>query len=128
MGHMTMAQGTSDRVVVIDDDQAVLESFQFMLEVAGFRTVAYSSPLAFLREGGPSPCCMILDQHMPHMTGLELAASLRASGDQSRILLITADPTPTLEARAAECGVERVLAKPPPEHEILAFVRSCIER
>lgn len=121
-----MAEDGPKWVVVIDDDEAVLESFQFMLELAGFPVAAYSSATAYLRTARGPSCCMILDQNMPGMTGLELAAMLRASGNHLPILLITAAPTPALVARAGACGVERILAKPPPEQDVIAFVSRCV--
>lgn len=112
-------------VVVVDDDEAVLESFQFMLELAGFPVAAYPSAMAYLQSASGQSCCMILDHNMPEMSGLELAAMLRASGSDIPILLITAAPTPALAARADACGVERVLAKPAPEQDVIAFVSKC---
>ena len=121
---MDMVEQCDGRVVVIDDDAAVLESFQFMLELAGFPVSGYGSACAYLGAGAARPCCMILDQHMPQMTGLELATLLRANGDETPILLITAAPTPALEAKAAACGVQRVLPKPTIEEDVIAFVRN----
>jgi two-component system response regulator FixJ len=113
---------TANTVGVIDDDKAVLESFQFMLELAGFSVITYGSAVAYLAARDARPSCLILDHHMPEMTGLELASELRSSGSEIPILLITAAPSPDLIARAAAYGVERVLTKPPPEEDVLAFV------
>src|SRR3954447_22119577 len=71
---------TTSKVGVVDDDRAVLESFQFMLELAGFAVLTYDSAVAYLAGDGARPSCLILDQHMPYMTGLELAAALQSSG------------------------------------------------
>jgi FixJ family two-component response regulator len=65
-------------VAIVDDDPEVLASFQFLLEVAGHAVDAYASATAFLEDRAARPSCLILDQHMPTMTGLELAARLRA--------------------------------------------------
>ena len=46
---------------------------------------------------------------MPEMTGLELAARLRADGSGIPILLITGSPSPAIAARAAEVGITKVL-------------------
>ena len=47
------------------------------MKVAGHKAEVYASAVAFLDGRGPHPACLILDQHMPKMTGLELAATLR---------------------------------------------------
>jgi two-component system response regulator FixJ len=117
-----MAKTRSSLVAVVDDDVAVLESFRFMLELAGFQVVTFASAVAYLEHDGLCPRCMILDQHMPVMTGLELISRLRADGKQVPVLLITSAPSPAIVARAAEVGVSRVLAKPPTEDELLGFV------
>lgn len=109
-------------IAVIDDDEAVLESFRFMLEAAGYEVLAYPSALAFLESGPRRPRCLILDQHMPRMSGLELAARLRAKGLGIPIMLITAALSPAIAARAARLGIERVLEKPPGEEELIGFI------
>ena len=61
---------------------------------------------------------------MPEMTGLELAERLRADSSDSPILLITGSPSPGTSARAAELGINRVLAKPRAEEDLLSFVNA----
>lgn len=117
-----MTSGSECSVAVIDDDAAVLDSLRFLLEIAGYRVVTYSSAAAFLAGDGPWPDCLILDHHMPQMTGLELVARLRADGVRLRIMLITGSSTPAIRARAAELGVAKVVEKPPAEGELMDFV------
>lgn len=117
-----MAEPTSGEIAVVDDDTAVLESYQFMLELAGFRVMPFTSARSYLEADGPSPRCMILDQHMPAMTGLELVQALHDRATRFPIMLVTAAPTPQLRARAAELGIIKVLEKPPNEEELLNFV------
>ena len=50
--------------------------------------------------------CLILDHHMPNMTGLKLDGRLRANGALIPILLITGSPSPTITARAVELGIK----------------------
>jgi FixJ family two-component response regulator len=111
-------------VAVVDDDPAVLNSLKFLLELTGHRVDAYASALAFLEDYVSRPACMILDQHMAQMTGLELVAHLRTEGRHIPILLITGAASPTIIARAAELGVEKVLDKPPSEDELLSFIEA----
>ena len=120
-----MSEVRSQLVAIVDDDAAVLESFQFLLEMAGFPVVAYPSAHAFLTASVAPPRCLIVDQHMPAMTGLELAAVLRAQGVNVPVMIVTSAPTPSIEARAREIGVRGVLAKPLLEDDIFAFIRSC---
>jgi FixJ family two-component response regulator len=119
-----MANNHHGAVAVVDDDPAVLDSLKFMLEVAGHKVAVYASAAAFLEDRSGRPACLILDQHMPHMTGLELAARLRAQGVEIATLLITGSWSPTIVARAAQLGIEKVLEKPPAEDDLLGFVNA----
>jgi two-component system, LuxR family, response regulator FixJ len=111
-------------VAIVDDDGAVLDSLKFLLEVIGYAVATYASPKAFLADSGSPPACLIVDQHMPEMTGLELAQTLRDGGDGIPILLITGSPSPAIVTRAAQLGIVKVLEKPPEEHDLLDFVSS----
>ncbi len=117
-----MAAAGEWAAAVIDDDAAVLDSLRFLLEVAGHRVKTYASAAAFLADEGPRPDCLVLDHHMPHMTGLELVERLRAEGTTPRVMLITGSSSPAIRERAAELGVAKVLEKPPAEDDLLDFV------
>lgn len=109
-------------VAVIDDDPAVLDSLEFLLEVSGYPVEVYPTATAFLKDRQAHPSCIILDHHLPGMTGLQLVAKLRADGSDLPVLLITGMPSPAIAAEAQRLGIERVLEKPPYEEDILRFV------
>ena len=109
-------------VAIVDDDLAVLDSLKFLLEIMGHRVAIYSSARAFLKDGKAAHSCLILDHHMPEMTGLELAAKLRTEGANIPILLFSAQLSPAIMAGAAKLGIEKVLSKPPAEKELLSFI------
>lgn len=111
-------------IAVVDDDDAVLDSFRFMLEMAGFPVATYASASAFLARGAARTRCLILDHNMPAMTGLELTARLRAEGSNLPVLLVTAAVSPGIINRAAEVGIQRVLEKPPAERDLIEFVKA----
>jgi two-component system, LuxR family, response regulator FixJ len=98
-------------VAVVDDDEAVCDSTRLLLEIQNFEVRTYLSGLDFLKDD-TGIGCVILDYHMPDLNGLELALALRARGSQVPIIMITAATDPTLERRAAQLGVKRILHKP----------------
>jgi FixJ family two-component response regulator len=61
---------------------------------------------------------------MPAVTGLELAARLRAEGNTVPIMLITGSISPAIYARAAELGIKKVLEKPLDEADLVAFINT----
>jgi FixJ family two-component response regulator len=111
-------------VAVIDDDPEVLDSLRSFLQAAGYRVGIYNSAMAFLEDRTLRPACLVLDQNMPQMTGLELAAKLRAQGMATPILLISGALSPTIIARAALIGIEKVLGKPAAGEDLLSFINT----
>ena len=115
-----MAEAEQRKVAVVDDDDAVRDSLQFLLEVAGHSVEIFASAAEFLKANVQHFFCLILDHHMPKMTGLQLAEKLRVGGAAIPILLITGLSSPAIIARAAELGIDGVLEKRPVEAPVAA--------
>lgn len=113
-------------VAIVDDDDAVRDSLKFLLEVVGHTVETFGSAEQFLRSERQHLACLILDHHMPQITGLQLVEMLRARGAVPPVLLVTGSPSPAITARARELGVDRVLEKPPNEDELLEFVTAAL--
>jgi two-component system, LuxR family, response regulator FixJ len=99
-------------VIVVDDDLAVRNSLKFSLEVDGFVVRAYSGGIELLNDtellrGG----CLVIDQNLPGMNGLDLVAQLRVRDVAVPAILIASYPTAALSARAAKAGVP-IVEKP----------------
>jgi two-component system response regulator FixJ len=109
---------------VVDDDDAVRDSLRFLLETAGFAVATYTSAAQFLNEA--SPCdltCLLVDQHMPDLTGLQLVTLLHSQGVRMLpIALITGSPSPDLVRLARQLGVAQVLEKPLDDDVLLDFI------
>ena len=121
-----MTEGKKGNVAIVDDDTAVRDSLRFLLEVVGHSVETFASAAEFLKAEIQHLACLILDHHMPEMTGLELAERMRADGSGIPILLITGSPSPTIVARAAELGINSVLDKPPTEEILLNFINATL--
>lgn len=110
-------------IAVVDDDDAVRDSLRFLLEAAGFRAAMFSSAESFLSNPAGMTCtCLLLDQHMPSVTGLELLQQLRATGYDLPVAIMTASPSARLTQRAMELGAAAVLEKPLSEPALLQFI------
>lgn len=115
---------SSGIIAIVDDDAAVRDSVQFLLETEGFSVETFPSADDFLKRFAESQerySCLIADHHMPNITGLELVNRLRANGHSISAMLITAALTPAISRTAAEIGIEKVLAKPVSDDELVAF-------
>jgi FixJ family two-component response regulator len=109
-------------VAIVDDNTALLHSLTFLLGTEGYQVVAHASAGSFLNDRATQPACLIVDQQMPGMTGLELVAGLRKAGTRIPVLLMTGLPRGEMIARAAQLGIETVLEKPAEPAAILSFV------
>lgn len=109
-------------VAVVDDDPAMLVAMKALFEAAGYQVGTYLSAMAFLAERTLRPTCLFLDQNMPRMTGLELAAELRAQGMNTPIVLFSGALSPAITACAARIGIQKVLAKPADGEILLSLV------
>ena len=99
-------------IAVVDDDAAVRNSLKFSLELDGFAVRMYADAAELLGSGSLTDLqCLIVDQNMPRMTGLELIAMLRAQGVKVPALLVSGNFTPAVTRQASVAGIP-VIEKP----------------
>ena len=101
------------KVYVIDDDDAVRDAMRAALESFEIDVSDYRSASHFLDEvNGPANGCMLLDLHMPGMSGLELMAIMRQRGWNLPVIAMTGRSDDLLKERALRAGVVALLDKP----------------
>ena len=106
------SSATGPIVIVVDDDVAVRNSLKFSLEVEGFVVRAYPGGTELLKDAELRRAgCLVIDQNMSGMNGLEVVARLRARDVAVPAILITSYPTAVLRERAAAAGVT-IVEKP----------------
>src|SRR5579872_1857876 len=98
-------------VVVVDDDPAVCGSLKFSLELEGFSVRTHGSATEFLEAGLDDADCLVIDQRMPAMSGMELIAKLRAQDVSTPAILIVSQPNAAISSRAAKIGIP-IVEKP----------------
>jgi FixJ family two-component response regulator len=99
-------------VVVVDDHPAVRNSLKFSLEIEGFCVHGYADADELLSVGDLPICsCLIIDQRLPGMNGLDLIAALQARQVIAPAILITSHPSFALSKRAARTQVP-IVEKP----------------
>ena len=113
-------------VVVIDDDLAVRNSLKFSLEIEGLTVRSYATGAELLSAGDLALCnCLVVDQNMPGMNGLELIALVRARCFAAPAILITSHPSPSLRDRAQKAGVP-IVEKPLLGNALLDKIRDVV--
>jgi FixJ family two-component response regulator len=115
-------------ILVAEDDDGLRTAIERLLHSAGMPCVVYPSAEALLEAGeAVRAACVISDQRLPLMSGLELLAELRSRGALAPLILITAHDSPALRAQAAREGVRACLAKPFRGTALLDEVRAALE-
>ncbi|HEX6860090.1 MAG TPA: response regulator FixJ [Caulobacteraceae bacterium] len=100
-------------VHVIDDDEAVRQSLDFLFVSAGVPAATYESPTAFLLKAeGLTDGCIVTDVRMPEMNGIELLRRLREIGVQLPVIVITGHGDVPLAVEAMKSGAADFLEKP----------------
>ena len=107
-------------VHVVDDDEAVRDSTRALLESHGFEVRDYASAKEFLVDAPPKPKgCMLLDLHMPGMSGMELLDTLYAQGSRLPVIAITGRSDSALKERVVRAGALMLLDKPVADDALL---------
>jgi two-component system, LuxR family, response regulator FixJ len=113
-------------VIIIDDDLAVRNSLKFSLEIEGLTVRSYATGAELLSAGDLDLCsCMVVDQNMPGMNGLDLIGLLRARHFVAPAILITSHPSPSLRERAQTAGVP-IVEKPLLGNALLDKIRDVV--
>jgi two-component system response regulator FixJ len=115
-------------IAVVDDDAAVRNSLKFSLEIDGFLVRTYASAAELLISANLNSLqCLIVDQDMPRMSGLELVAALRAQDVRVPALLISGHLTLTIARQASTAGIP-VLEKPFLGNGLIDSIRAAVGR
>jgi two-component system response regulator FixJ len=115
-------------IYIVDDDEAVRESLQWMIESEGYSTEAYASADEFLaafdqdRHG-----CLLLDVRMPGKGGLDLQQELADRNAIIPIIFITAHGTVPTAVRALKSGAVDFVMKPFNNVALLDRIRDTLE-
>ncbi|ANN21669.1 DNA-binding response regulator [Amycolatopsis orientalis] len=117
------------RIMIADDEAAIRESLERVLQVEGYDTSTVANGLAVL-DGidGDAPDLLILDVMMPRLGGLETCRRLRAAGQDLPVLMLTARDQVSDRVAGLDAGADDYLPKPFATEELLARVRALLRR
>ncbi|MCA0296592.1 MAG: response regulator transcription factor [Actinobacteria bacterium] len=116
-------------ILVVDDDQAVRDSLARSLHYSGWEvTTAGDGIEALARLSSMRPDAVIMDVMMPRLDGLETTRSLRASGNDVPILVLTARDAVGDRVDGLDAGADDYMAKPFSFEELQARLRALTRR
>ncbi|HKX65261.1 MAG TPA: response regulator [Rhizomicrobium sp.] len=123
-----MIATNKDQIVcVVDDDEAVRDSTQMLLGIHGFKVRGYAGARDFLADFTAADTgCLILDIHMPEMTGVELLTLLRARGVATPAIIVSGQIDPVVGEILTRSGALAILSKPVNQDELMGYVEQAL--
>lgn len=116
-------------VHIVDDDEAIRQSVDFMLRKAGHSVEAYESGVQFLKTATREMRgCVLLDVRMPEIDGLEVQARLAEQGIMLPVIMLTGHGDVTLAVRAVKAGAIEFLEKPFERTALLAAIDEALNQ
>ena len=115
-------------IVVVDDEASICRALTRLMLSAGLNVEAFtlgSELFDFLKTR--STDCIVLDLHMPGMSGFEVQERLLREGYNIPIVAITGHDTPEAQQRVMSAGAKAYLRKPVREKVLLDAVRAAIK-
>src|SRR6185312_1675296 len=116
-------------IYVIDDDEAVRQSLEFLLKTAGVAVRSFDSAKAFLDilpQVGFG--CIITDVRMPEITGIDLLRKVKEVNRDLPVIVITGHGEISLAVEAMKIGAADFLEKPFDDDHLLAAVHNALDR
>jgi two-component system response regulator FixJ len=116
-------------VYVIDDDAAMRESLEFLLDSAGFTVTLFSDASVFLEQlPGLSFGCVVSDIRMPGINGIDLLRSLKLKRSDLPIIIMTGHGDIPLAVEAIKLGALDFLEKPFEDERLIGAIRTAFKQ
>jgi FixJ family two-component response regulator len=115
-------------VMIVDDDDSMRRAARRLVKSFGMGVATFASAEDFLASGRlAETACLVLDVHMPGLSGIELQSKLIAEGHHIPVIFITAFADEKTQARALEAGAYAYLIKPFDEDDLLEGIRRALQ-
>src|SRR5580700_8626158 len=117
------------RILVVDDDPAVRRSIDRALRLEGYDVATVPSGGEALEElAQVPPDALVLDLGLPDLDGLTVCRRMRAAGDDTPVLILTARDAVDDRVQGLDAGADDYLVKPFALAELLARLRALLRR
>ena len=127
------------RILLVEDEEHLAAGIRFNLELDGYEVETIADGLSAVerlapapdgpvRDGDPSVDLVVLDVMLPGLDGFQIVERMRASGNYTPVLMLTAKGLPEDVVQGLEAGADDYLPKPFDLPVLLARVRGLIRR
>lgn len=114
-------------VALVDDEATVRRALGRLLRLTGHEVLSFASGQDFLDSlDSRVPDCVLLDIHMPGLTGLQVQARLRAAGFNLPVVFITGSDDAKIARSALDVGGVSLLRKPFSNERLLDAVGAAL--
>ena len=114
-------------VAIVDDEESIRRALKRLIVASGFRAQSFASGEEFLASLSASqPACVILDLHMPVMSGFDIQQHLRNANSSIPIVVITGHDSVESQHRAISAGATAYLRKPVDDQALLRAIENAI--
>ncbi len=114
-------------VFIVDDDDAVRESLEFLMKSIDQPAESFASAKDFLNAYNPDkPGCLLLDIRMPGMSGIELQEELKKRDIHIPIIFITGHGDVPMAVKAIQAGAADFIQKPFRDQELIDRIREVL--
>ncbi|MDO8753238.1 MAG: response regulator transcription factor [Anaerolineales bacterium] len=120
---------SSELILLVDDEPSIMQLARMYFERDGFRVQEISDgESALVAVAQQHPALIVLDVMLPKLDGFEVCKKLRASGDQTPIIMLTARDEDIDKILGLELGADDYLTKPFNPRELIARVKAILRR
>ena len=110
-------------VAIVDDEPGVRRALERLLGLSGFTARSFASGGELMKHLDGIDC-VILDLHLPGMSGFDVQKALATSASPIPVVVLTGNDTPANRARSLAEGARAYLTKPVDDEELLRALRS----
>jgi len=116
-------------IAVVDDEEQIRKALKRLLRAAGLEAEGYASGQAFLDDAASRrPDCVLLDLHMPSMSGQQLLTHIRKMAGRPPVVVITAHDAPETRDECLAAGAAAYLRKPLDDRLLLNAINAALSR
>jgi FixJ family two-component response regulator len=114
-------------VAVVDDEESVRKALKRLLRAAGLEAESYATGQEFLEQAAQrEPDCVVLDLHMPVMSGSQVLAQIRKMPRRPPVVVITAHDVPEKRDECLAAGACAYLRKPLEDRLLLNAISAAL--
>jgi FixJ family two-component response regulator len=114
-------------VAVVDDEESVRKALKRLLRAAGLEAESYATGQEFLEQAATrEPDCVVLDLHMPVMSGSQVLAQIRKMPRRPPVVVITAHDVPEKRDECLAAGACAYLRKPLEDRLLLNAISAAL--